>query len=264
MDDARMAAGSVPEGDLQPEDARPWNGTSDEDGSWTEVTDPDERPDPPEDIVKAARLAPDMYFYIPDPSWSGEGVPPDWAVIGRWRSGPDGEVLGWQENDAYVPSPEALGWGEPHDPVDRAAQYAVTGYGKVTELMELLEEGVFWVPLDEEGRAVREKGDDGRPLIPFLTAPRPPKEELPSVRMALPDLMQTLEDNEGLMYISGTAPITVAIGPEALVGYRNSATDTALELSSHDEGDDTEKPGEGWEDVPAEGPYLSASRSILP
>ncbi|MFD9053154.1 hypothetical protein [Streptomyces zaomyceticus] len=40
--------------------------------------------------------------------------------------------------------------------------------------------------------------------------------------MYLPDLMRVLNDDEGLMYFSVSALITVALGPESLAGYRNS------------------------------------------
>lgn len=35
----------------------------------------------------------------------------------------------WEDNEAYPPSPQSLGWPEPTDDFDAALQLAVTGYG---------------------------------------------------------------------------------------------------------------------------------------
>ncbi|OSP43985.1 hypothetical protein B7767_07315, partial [Streptomyces sp. 13-12-16] len=86
-------------------------------------------PPVPDDIREAGRLAPDHWLGVVDPMWSGEGKPPEWAMTGRWRSGLDGEIVEWEDNPDYRPSPRALGWPEPEDEVDRAVQLASTGYG---------------------------------------------------------------------------------------------------------------------------------------
>ena len=67
-------------------------------------------PPVPDDIREAARLAPDHWLGVVDPMWYGEGKPPEWAMTGRWRSGLDGEIVEWEDNPDYRPSPRALGW----------------------------------------------------------------------------------------------------------------------------------------------------------
>jgi hypothetical protein len=79
-------------------------------------TDPD--PDPGPDTVG-----------LVDPHWQGEGEPPPWAVIGRWRAGEDGSVREFAENAEYRPSPTACGWPPPTDPVAAAVRAGATGYG---------------------------------------------------------------------------------------------------------------------------------------
>ncbi len=49
-------------------------------------------PTPPDDIVEAARLAPDHWISVIDPGWDGEGVPLHRVVVGRWRTGATGEI----------------------------------------------------------------------------------------------------------------------------------------------------------------------------
>ncbi|MFD7800275.1 type VII secretion system-associated protein, partial [Streptomyces anulatus] len=91
-------------------------------------------PPVPDDIRAAARTAPDHWFGTVDPAWRGEGEPPLWAVIGQWRSDADGEIVEWQRNEQYRPSPGMLGWPEPTDDVDAAMQLAATGYGPVEDV----------------------------------------------------------------------------------------------------------------------------------
>ncbi|MEK8171950.1 hypothetical protein NKH77_29005 [Streptomyces sp. M19] len=48
-----------------------------------------------------------------DRHWIGDTddePPPVWAVLGRWRSDAHGEIVEWEENPDYRPSPAALGW----------------------------------------------------------------------------------------------------------------------------------------------------------
>ncbi|MFE7122025.1 type VII secretion system-associated protein, partial [Streptomyces sp. NPDC057654] len=77
---------------------------------------------------ESARSAPDQWFGMIDPAWSGAGAPPVWAMAGEWRSGSRGEVVEWRDNEQYRPSLAALGWAGPKDPVDAALQLAATGY----------------------------------------------------------------------------------------------------------------------------------------
>ncbi|WP_443063285.1 hypothetical protein [Streptomyces sp. NBC_00445] len=63
----------------------------------------DTAPPVPPEIKEAARLAPDHWLGMVDPAWSGKGEPPDWAVVGQWRSGLDGEIEEWRANEEYRP-----------------------------------------------------------------------------------------------------------------------------------------------------------------
>jgi hypothetical protein len=113
-------------------------------------------PTPPEDIVEAARLAPEHWISMIDPGWDGEGAPPDRVVVGRWRTGATGEIEEWEDNEAYRPSPEALGWPEATDDVDAALQLAATGYGPAEAVPRAL---------------VTAAVADGGLVVPVLTAP---------------------------------------------------------------------------------------------
>jgi hypothetical protein len=130
-------------------------------------------PPVPDSIREAARLAPDHWLGMVDPAWSGEDAPPSWAVVGQWRSSPEGEIVEWRDNEEYRPSPSALGWPEPIDEVDAAAQLAATGYGPgdaVTEALAALPEAAVFVT--PEGDPLPATAPDGTTrVIPVFTSP---------------------------------------------------------------------------------------------
>lgn len=130
----------------------------------------DAPPEPPEEVVEAARRAPDHWISAVDPGWRGEGVPPDFAVAGRWRSGSGGEIEEWQDNDAYRPSPETLGWPEPTDAVDAALQRAVTGYGPPEDVARALAAADLAVLTLPDGSPVTATAADGTPVVPVFTS----------------------------------------------------------------------------------------------
>ncbi|MFE7972502.1 type VII secretion system-associated protein [Streptomyces shenzhenensis] len=130
----------------------------------------DAPPEPPEEVVEAARLAPDHWISAVDPGWHGEGVPPDFAVAGRWRSGPGGEIEEWEDNDGYRPSPETLGWPEPTDAVDAALQLAVTGYGPPEDVADALAAAELAVLTLPDGSPVTATAADGTPVVPVFSS----------------------------------------------------------------------------------------------
>ncbi|MEU9386471.1 type VII secretion system-associated protein [Streptomyces sp. NPDC048279] len=183
-----------------------------------QVTPPDEIPEVPEAIVNAARLAPDHYFYMPDPQWAGEGTPPQWAVVGRWRSDSEGGIVDWEYNDDYQPSPEALGWREPADEVDAAVQLAVTGYGPSEAVPRALVGAVLHVFVDQEGDPVLREGPEGSTVVPVFTMTAALQEtELPPHRsVSVVELIAGIEEGRQLMYLSPTSPVQMVLPYKAL------------------------------------------------
>ncbi|WP_030737815.1 type VII secretion system-associated protein [Streptomyces sp. NRRL S-31] len=128
-------------------------------------------PEPPDDIRDAARQAPDHWFGMVDPAWDeAGGPPPDWAVIGRWRSDAAGEIVEWQENDTYRPSPAALGWAPPTDPADHAVQRAATGYGRPEDVVRALVDSELAVHVRPDGEVVTAVTPEGTAVVPAFTA----------------------------------------------------------------------------------------------
>lgn len=131
---------------------------------------PSNAPPLPEDVREAARLAPGHWLGVVDPGWRDEGPPPHWAVVGEWRSGESGEVEEWQPNEEYRPSPSALGWPRPADPVDAAVQLAVTGYGPMSDALSALADAEVHFLCTPEGGPLAMTSPDGDLTVPVFTS----------------------------------------------------------------------------------------------
>ncbi|MEV7739463.1 type VII secretion system-associated protein [Streptomyces sp. NPDC088921] len=173
--------------------------------------------DAPDFIHRAAEVAPDHWIAMVDPAWQGEGPPPPWTLVGRWRSGPDGTVQEWQENAEYRPSPTALGWPDPTDPVDAAIQLASTGYGTAEDVHRNLAaaEVTCWVTAD--GTPVTGAAPDGTPVLPVHSSTAQFREEgqlLSEVR-PVADLLLQLPGGHHL-YVNPSGAVSLLVETEPL------------------------------------------------
>ncbi|WP_437054449.1 type VII secretion system-associated protein [Streptomyces sp. enrichment culture] len=125
----------------------------------------------PEAVRAAARQAPGHWIGVVDPEWTEERTPPPWAVLGEWQSGDDGGVGTYRANPEYRPSARALGWPDPTDPVDAAAQRAATGYGSVDEALAALAAAEVTVVTGPDGAPLLAAGRDGEPVVLVFTSP---------------------------------------------------------------------------------------------
>ncbi|MFF3503288.1 type VII secretion system-associated protein [Streptomyces sp. NPDC003247] len=175
-------------------------------------------PVPPPDIVTAARVARDQWLTEIDPFCADDEEVPPWAVVGEWRSDARGLIVDWRANDEYRPSPTALGWSDPTDPVDRAMQWAATGYGPVEAVLEALagaEEVAVLVTL--AGTFVTALSQDGAEVVPVYTA----ADQLLgvgrlTVRTApVADLLDALPDGHEF-YLNPAGPVAMRVRTEAL------------------------------------------------
>ncbi len=192
-------------------------------GEFTALTeqepdDAEQMPPVPDHIREAARLAPDHWFGMIDPTWSGVGEPPSWALVGQWRSDQDGEIVEWQDNEEYRPSPTALEWPDPTDPVDAAVQLAATGYGPseaVTEALATAEFAVFLAP--GGGLASCVAPDDETPVVPVFTSPDHlhMAGRLSFKPMKAPELLDRLPEGH-LIYLNASGAVSMAVEPQFL------------------------------------------------
>ncbi len=130
-----------------------------------------ETPEIPDAVRAAARRAPGHWIGVVDPDWAQERTPPDWAVLGEWRSDDGGDVTEFRANPTYRPSARMLGWPEPTDPVDAAAQRAATGYGPVDDALAALAEAEVTVVRGPDGGPLVAAGRDGAPVVLLFTSP---------------------------------------------------------------------------------------------
>jgi hypothetical protein len=178
-------------------------------------------PPVPDAIREAARLAPDHWLGMVDPAWSSEDTdaPPSWAMVGQWRSSPDGEIVEWRGNEEYRPSPSALGWPEPADEVDAAVQLAVTGYGPGEAVAEALaalpEAAVFVTP---EGEPLPATAPDGTTrVVPVFTSPAylHTAGRLAYALMSVRDLIDRIPAGH-VVYLNPSAPVSMTVSTDLL------------------------------------------------
>ncbi|MEG8279745.1 type VII secretion system-associated protein [Streptomyces sp. AHA2] len=127
-------------------------------------------PEIPDAVREAARRAPGHWVGVVDPEWTQQRTPPDWAVVGEWRADDSGDVAEYRANPAYRPSARMLGWPEPTDAVDAAAQRAATGYGSVDEALAALAEAEVTVVRGPGGGPLTAAGRDGAPVMLLFTS----------------------------------------------------------------------------------------------
>ncbi|MFD6275224.1 type VII secretion system-associated protein [Streptomyces sp. NPDC060209] len=174
-------------------------------------------PAPPEEFVEAARLAPDHWLYLTDPAWQGEGPPPSWAVAGQWRSDSRGEIVEWEDNEDYRPSPEAMGWPEPRDDVDRAIQLATTGYGPAEDVTAALAGAEVAVLVTAGGEPVSASAPDGTAVVPVFTSPHylQAAGRLGFERLRVTDLLARIPPGHSLC-LNSSAPVSMVLATDGL------------------------------------------------
>ncbi|MGW1561933.1 type VII secretion system-associated protein [Streptomyces sp. NPDC002144] len=176
--------------------------------------------EPPEDYVKAAKVAPDHWLSIIDRHWNGdEGEPPpSWASLGRWRSDENGEIVEWEENTEYRPSPDAYGWAPPVGPVDAAVQLVATGYASEELFALMLADAEVAVCVDENGGLAVTDAQDGTEAVPvFSTSPELDDAKLPPHEvMSVPDLLARMPEGKEVLFLSSSAPVGQLVTVSAL------------------------------------------------
>ncbi|UIZ12658.1 type VII secretion system-associated protein [Streptomyces sp. R527F] len=174
-------------------------------------------PEPPPEVVEAARELPDRWLSMPDAAWPGQGTPPDWAVPGRWRTDATGTIVAWEDNESYRPSPEALGWPRATDPVESAVQRAVTGYGPAAEVLRTLAASKVAVLIGSDGEPTALRSAQGDPVVPVFTSPAHLRAlgSLAARLLPVADVVAGLPEGHSL-YVNPTGPAGMIMETQAL------------------------------------------------
>ncbi|MFE5813826.1 type VII secretion system-associated protein [Streptomyces sp. NPDC056479] len=179
----------------------------------TEDAGATDTPEIPEAVRAAARRAPGHWIGVVDAEWTQNRTPPQWAVLGEWQSDESGDVGEYRPNPAYRPSARVLGWPEPTDPVDAAAQRAATGYGSVDEALAALAEAEITVVRGPDGGPLTAAGLDGAPVVLSFTSPAHEfmSEALRHDTVPARELARSLQGSDTLLMVNagGAAPLLV-------------------------------------------------------
>ncbi|MFF1489619.1 type VII secretion system-associated protein [Streptomyces sp. NPDC058319] len=204
--------------------------------SPTKQNDADPLSNIPDELREAAKAAPDHWLGLVDPGWRSEGPPPRWTVAGEYRSSPEGEVVEWRDNEEYRPSPLALGWPQPTDPVDLAIQLASTGWGPPEDVPRQLAGTVVGIWLAADGTPLRTRTPDGTPVVPVFTSGDQMEAAGQFATNTIPveELAGQLTGDEQL-YLNPFGVVAMLVAPEAVLTAANDRGD----------GEDGEDGGEG-------------------
>lgn len=176
--------------------------------------------EPTEEYIQAARVAPNHWLSVIDRHWSGDDgeAPPAWASLGRWRSDEHGEIVEWEVNTDYRPSPDAHGWAPPISPVDAAVQLVATGYASADLFALMLADAEVAVCVDGDGGLAVTDAEDGTEAVPvFSTAPELDQNRLPPHEvMSVPDLLDRLPAGKEVLFLSSSAPVGQLVTGDAL------------------------------------------------
>jgi hypothetical protein len=190
------------------------------------TTDP---PVPPvtEAMREEARRRPGGWVYAIDPAFDPDGAVPPHGVIGAWKVSERGEITGdFEHNPNYQPSPKALGFPPPTDPLDEAAQLAATGHGGEPRLIGLLLDRDVYVS-DLGAGVIHVVDDDRGPKVLVFTSEEHITPETAGVqRLPGRDLAARV-----------TPECDIEINPAGLVPVRVSGAAVAARLRGSTPGD---------------------------
>jgi hypothetical protein len=177
-------------------------------------------PEIPDAVRAAARQAPGHWIGVVDPEWEGERTPPEWAVLGEWQSDDSGEVTEFRANPVYRPSARMLGWPEPTDPVDAAAQRAATGYGSTDEALAALAEAEVTVVRGPDGGPLTAPGRDGAPVVLLFTSPAHEfmSPALHHDTIPVRELVRSLDGSDTLLMVNAAAAAPLLVPAAGLPG----------------------------------------------
>ncbi|MFI1051744.1 type VII secretion system-associated protein [Streptomyces griseoruber] len=157
-----------------------------------------------EEMRAAARRTPGGYLYAIDPAFDPQGEVPGHGVQGAFHIDTDGEISGYTANDNYRPSPVALRFPPATDPVDEAAQLALTGYGPETAVVRALESATVAVA----GPALSATAPHTTPReTAVFTSPSHVPDGLTTTRMSGAELLAALPP-QAVIHINPTDPVT--------------------------------------------------------
>ncbi|MCX4679468.1 type VII secretion system-associated protein [Streptomyces sp. NBC_01433] len=183
----------------------------------------------PEAVRAAARRAPGHWIGMVDPEWTEVRTPPEWAVLGEWQSDESGSVGEYRANPAYRPSARVLGWPEPTDPVDAAAQRAATGYGSVEAALAALAEADITVVRGPDGGPLTATGRDGAPVVLLFTSPAHEfmSAALHHDTLSARELARSLRGPGTMLMVNAGAAAPLLVPADSLLGARAGTADPA-------------------------------------
>jgi hypothetical protein len=141
-----------------------------------------------EEMRANARANPDSWLYVIDEAFDPNGPVPSWAVVGAYPVNARGAIIeDFHPNDRYRPSPQALGFPEPGNELERLLQLVRTNHRPAEDLPPvILNATLFVYAMSPVQRTVIGfHNTDGRVMVPAYTSKTLVPEEWPHARAVL-------------------------------------------------------------------------------
>jgi hypothetical protein len=203
------------------------------------MTSPSSAPEVTDDMRASARANPNCWLYVLDPAFVDAADVPQWAIVGAYPVDAAGRIEDrFAPNDAYRPSPTALGWPAPLTELELLIQLAKAGHRPVADVLAavLVTTLLVFDPGDGTWQGTPlialPDGRTGRLVVPACTS----AEHVPSDWLA----WRAMRGNEIVPLLRGyplainpDGPVS-AILPAELLG---ESVQTNLDVHGTDDGD---------------------------
>jgi hypothetical protein len=135
------------------------------------------------ELRAAASNHPGQWLYVIDPCFDANDEVPPYGVVGVWQVDERGEVTGeFHRNPNYRPSPVALGYPDPTDPLDAAIQLSSVEYLDGDAIAPIFMEAEVLVGVGDEGAVTVFHHDGGKVVLTFSAEDHAPDDLPESVR----------------------------------------------------------------------------------
>ena len=132
-----------------------------------------------------ARANPNSWLYVIDEAFDPGGRVPPWAVVGAYPVNAAGDIVeDFHPNDRYRPSPQALGFPEPGDELERMLQLVRTRHRPKEDLPSVVLDATLhiYALAPTQRTAIGFHDADGRVLVPAYTSKSLVPKEWPNSR----------------------------------------------------------------------------------
>lgn len=179
-----------------------------------------------EEMRRAAQGQPGSWLYVIDPAFDQAGEVPPEGIVGAYRVDDSGNITEeFTENPRYRPTPQALRFPEPTDPLDALVQRVATGWAAESALVDQLAASSLWLLAGPSNEIFVVDEDSERRAVWIFTHPAHAERSTPGrdlQRMNAPQIVDAIPRGADLV-----------VNPVAAASVRIPFTEFEAAASAH-------------------------------